>query len=51
MGEGSTNQKELKPISLINLRIPIPPLEEQKRIVNKIAELLNCINGIEVNLI
>lgn len=51
MGEGSTNQKELKPISLINLRIPIPPLEEQKRIVNKIAELLNRINSIEANLI
>ena len=51
MGEGSTNQKELKPISLINLRIPIPPLEEQKRIVDKVAMLLNCINSIEVNLV
>ena len=39
-GEGSTNQKELKPITIMNLVIPLPPLEEQKRIVAKIEELL-----------
>lgn len=39
-GEGSTNQKELKPITIMNLVIPLPPLEEQKRIVAKIEEIL-----------
>lgn len=40
MGEGSTNQKELKPLTIMNLVIPLPPLAEQKRIVAKIEEIL-----------
>ena len=36
MGEGSTNQKELKIDTIANLIVPLPPLAEQKRIVEKI---------------
>lgn len=32
-GEGSTNQKELKPLTLKESYVPIPPYEEQLRIV------------------
>lgn len=39
-GEGSTNQTELKPITIASLILPLPPLEEQQRIVAKIEELL-----------
>lgn len=38
-GEGGTNQKELKPNIIAELLIPIPPLAEQKRIVERIEEL------------
>ena len=31
-GEGSTNQKELKPLTLKEMLIAVPPLSEQKRI-------------------
>ena len=40
LGEGSTNQTELKPYTLQNLLLPLPPLAEQKAIVAKIEELL-----------
>lgn len=40
MGEGSTNQKELKPLTIMNVVLPLPPIEEQKRIVSKIEEIL-----------
>lgn len=43
-GEGSTNQKELKPFTIMNLVIPLPPLAEQKRIVAKIEEILPYID-------
>ena len=39
-GEGSTNQTELKPLTIASLMLPLPPLEEQYRIVSKIEELL-----------
>lgn len=44
MGDGSTNQTELKPYILRTLLIPLPPLAEQKRIVAKIEELLPYID-------
>ena len=47
MGEGTTNQKELKPISIKQLMIPVPPYEEQKRIVAKIEELFAQVDAIE----
>lgn len=40
LGEGSTNQTELKPITISELFIPIPPLNEQKIIVQKINSVL-----------
>lgn len=39
-GEGSTNQTELKPLTIASLLIPLPPLNEQHRIVAKIEEIL-----------
>ena len=51
MGEGSTNQKELKPISLQQLRIPIPPNQEQKRIVSVVDTMLGKLELVETNLI
>ena len=39
-GVGSTNQKELKPDVIKGLVIPIPPIEEQQRIVEKLDNIL-----------
>ena len=38
-GEGSTNQKELKPHTIYDLEFPFPPLAEQKRIVDNVKKL------------
>ena len=40
---GSTNQKELYIGTLFNTLIPLPPLSEQKRIVNKIEEIFSVL--------
>ena len=37
-GEGSTNQKELRPNTLTDFLIPLPPAEEQHRIVKAIIQ-------------
>ncbi len=39
MGEGSTNQKELKPATIKKVIIPLPPYAEQRRIVAKVDEI------------
>ncbi|MDY2616877.1 MAG: restriction endonuclease subunit S [Treponema succinifaciens] len=39
-GTGSTNQTELKPAVLADFVIPLPPLAEQKRIVDTIEKML-----------
>ena len=39
-GEGSTNQKELRPDTIKNLLVPVPPLAEQHRIVAAYNSLL-----------
>ena len=39
-GDGSTKQKELKPETIKNVFVPLPPLAEQKRIVAKLEEIL-----------
>lgn len=39
-GEGSTNQTELKPVTIASLPFPLAPLDEQHRIVAKIEEIL-----------
>ena len=43
-GEGSTNQTELKPITIASLLLPLPPLKEQYRIVAKIDDLLPLVD-------
>ncbi len=50
MGEGSTNQKELKPDSISNLFFPLPSYPEQQRIVSKIDELFSYLDTISSNL-
>ena len=49
-GEGSTNQKELKPITLKDMFIAIPPLSEQKRIEEAISIVFNHLSAIEKNI-
>ena len=50
-GEGSTNQKELKPHTIYDLEFPLPPLAEQKRIVNKIEEIFASLDKISLHLV
>ena len=47
LGSGSTNQTELSAGLVKSLLFPVPPLNEQKRIVAKIEELLPLINRYE----
>ena len=49
-GEGSTNQKELKPLTLKEMVVPIPPVSEQKRIENTITTVFSLIAMIEKRL-
>ena len=42
-GEGSTNQKELKPDTIKNLFIPLPPVSEQQRISDIVTNIEPCI--------
>ena len=49
-GEGSTNQKELKPFTLKEMLIPIPPYFEQERIVATITAAFSTISAIENSL-
>lgn len=46
-GDGSTKQKELKPETIKNVFVPLPPLAEQKRIVAKIEKLLPYVERYE----
>ena len=49
-GEGSTNQKELKPLTLKELYVPVPPYEEQLRIVVSINNAFSLISKLEKSL-
>ena len=49
-GEGSTNQKELKPLMLKEMLVPIPPLSEQKRIETAVSAAFSLIASIEKSL-
>ena len=40
LGEGSTNQTELRPSTVAELFVPVPPIGEQERIVAKLLEVL-----------
>lgn len=50
LGEGSTNQKELKPLTLKNLMIPLPPVLDQVHIVEKINALFEMLDSVEKSL-
>ena len=45
LGEGSTNQTELRPSTVAELFIPIPPIGEQKRIIEKMIEVIPMVNA------
>ena len=47
MGKGSTNQKELKPVTLKEMLIPMPPIKEQEVIVKQIGDLFSVLDNIE----
>ncbi len=47
MGVGSTNQTELKPQVLKDMIVPLPPVAEQKRIVEKYYKLMKEIDELE----
>lgn len=49
-GEGSTNQKELKPVTLKEMFVPIPSTREQERISLTIQKAFSMINTIEKSL-
>ena len=49
-GEGSTNQKELKPLTLKEMLVPLPPVSEQKRIESAIIKGFALIAAIEESL-
>ena len=49
-GEGSTNQKELKPLTLKEMLIPIPPYSEQERIVDALSAAFSTLSAIEKSL-
>ncbi len=49
-GEGSTNQKELKPLTLKEMLVPMPPASEQKRIEAAITKAFVLITMIEKGL-
>ena len=44
LGEGSTNQTELKPAVISKLFFPLPPLREQKRIADKLLSIKSYID-------
>ena len=48
LGVGSTNQTELRPEIISNLNVPLPPIEEQQRIVEKLNTFLPIIDSIAV---
>ena len=50
-GEGSTNQKELKPLTLKEMLVPMPPASEQKRIEVAVSAAFSIVTTIEQSLI
>lgn len=50
LGEGSTNQKEIKPLAIQQLRIPMPPFEEQQTIVQRVLKAFKQLDYIEADL-
>ena len=50
LGEGSTNQKELKPLTLKSLIVALPPYAEQERIIDIITASFEIMTNIEKSL-
>lgn len=50
LADGSTNQKELATRTIKNVLVPVPPLEEQKRIVEKVKCLFSKIDVIQKSM-
>ena len=50
LGEDSTNQKELKPLTLKNLIVALPPYAEQERIIEIITAAVEIMTNIEKSL-
>ena len=48
LGVGSTNQTELRPEIISSLNVPLPPIEEQQRIVEKLNTILPIIDSMAV---
>lgn len=46
LGEGSTNQTELRPFTVSELLIPVPPVAEQQRIARRLDSLFNNIDAL-----
>lgn len=44
---GTTNQVELNTSTIVNLPLPLPPIEEQHRIVTKVDELMTLCDQLE----
>ena len=49
-GEGSTNQKELKPLTLKEMLVPMPPSDEQEKICNLVDIIFKKLSTIEKSL-
>ena len=49
-GEGSTNQKELKPVTLKEMLVPIPSAREQEHIASAIQKAFSIISIVEKSL-
>ena len=49
-GEGSTNQKELKPHTLKEMFVPIPPYNEQIRIIESLTHMFSLVSMLEKSL-
>lgn len=49
-GVGSTNQKELRPNTIASISIPVPPIAEQKRIVEQIEQLFQKLDKVKDKL-
>ena len=44
---GTTNQIELNTSTVLQTKIPLPPIEEQKRIVEKVNQLFSMIDTLQ----
>lgn len=47
-GVGSTNQRELRQETVMGLQIPLPPVQEQKQIVNKVGMIFSLLDKIDI---